>query len=103
MSPLAMFVLAGLGTYLIRVSAIALVSRGVTISATTEATLRLIAPAVLAAIVADTLVLDGDGFNTEWRWYIAAAVAIGVSWRWRSAGFTMLAGLGTLWALLAVT
>jgi len=96
-----MFVIAGVGTYVIRVSAIALVGRGVTISASTEATLRLIAPAVLAAIVADTLILDGDGFNTEWRWYVAASAAVFVSWRWRSAGLTMLAGMATLWVLLA--
>jgi len=103
MSPLAVFAVAGLGTYLIRVSVIALVGRGVTISPTTEATLRLIAPAVLAAIVADTLVLGDGGLNSEWRWYVAALMAAGVSWRWRSAGYTMLAGMGTLWLLLAVT
>ena len=102
MSPLMMFVLAGVGTYVVRVSAIALVGRGVTISPSMEATLRLIAPSVLAAIVADTLILDGDGFNTDWRWYFAAAAAAVVSLRWRSAGLTMLAGLLSLWLLLAL-
>ena len=103
MSPLAIFAIVGLGTYMFRVSAIALVGRGVTISASTEATLRLIAPAVLAAIVADTLILDGDGFNTEWTWYVAAAAGAFVSWRWRAAGLSMVVGLGTLWTLLAIT
>ncbi len=102
MSPLAMFTLAGVGTFLIRVSVISLVGRGVTVSPPVEATLRLIAPAVLAAIVADTLVLDGDGLNTEWTWFVAGAVAAGVSWRWRSAGATMVAGMATLWLLLAL-
>ena len=102
MSPLLIFVIAGVGTYIIRVSAIAMLGRGVEVSPTVEATLRLIAPAVLAAIVADTLVLDGDGFNTEWTWYVAAAAAAFVSWRWRSAGLAMVAGLAVLWGLLLV-
>ncbi|MGI9603734.1 MAG: AzlD domain-containing protein [Acidimicrobiales bacterium] len=102
MSPLLMFAIAGMGTYLIRVSAIALVGRGIVISPGVEATLRLIAPAVLAAIVADTLVLDGEGLNSRWEWYLAAALAGFVSWRWRSAGATMAVGMLALWGLLAV-
>lgn len=103
MSPLLILVIAGVGTYLTRISAIALVGRGVTVSPAVEATLRLIAPAVLAAIVADTLILDDDGFSTEWRWYVAAVAAALVSWRWKAAGATMAAGMTVLWALLAVT
>ena len=45
------FLLAGIGTYLIRASAIVLAGHGVAVPARLERTLRLIAPAVLAAIV----------------------------------------------------
>lgn len=101
MSPALQVVLAGAGTYLIRVSAIALhgLRRP---SPSAEATLRLIAPAVLAAIVADRLFLvDGDP-TVQWDWWLAGAAAGLVAYRWRSPGLTVLVGMLTVWTLAAV-
>jgi branched-subunit amino acid transport protein len=99
MSPFVQILLAGVGTYLIRVSAIALAGRFGRPSASVEATLRLIAPAVLAAIVADRLFLvDGDA-TAHWEWWVAGLVAAAVAWRWRAAGATVAAGMVTVWVL----
>ncbi len=102
MSPLAQFALAGLGTYLIRLSAVALASRLGPPSEATTATLRLIAPAVLAAIVADQLVLRDGSPGLHAVWLIAGAAAGLVMWRWRSAGSTMAFGLALAWVVEAV-
>ncbi|MCB0970660.1 MAG: AzlD domain-containing protein [Acidimicrobiales bacterium] len=101
MSPALQVLLAGVGTYLIRVSAIALGGRAARPSPATEATLRLIGPAVLAAIVADRLVLVDGAPTLRWSWLVAAAVAAIVAWRWRSAGITMAAGMVAVWLLTA--
>lgn len=102
MSPALQIVLAGVGTYLIRLSAIGLAGRLGAPSANVEATLRLIAPAVLAAIVADRLFLvDGD-FDVHWEWWVAAVVAAVVAWKWRSAGITMLGGMATVWLIASI-
>ena len=67
-----------------------------------EQALSLVAPAVLAGLVAQTLFLD----HGEWRpfgtWYLAGAVAAVVAWRTRSFGWTLLAGMGSVWFLAAV-
>ena len=70
------FVLAGIGTYLIRASAIALVGQGMAIPTRVERTLRLIAPAVLAAIIANGLILDHGQFNLRVSWYAGTLVAV---------------------------
>jgi branched-subunit amino acid transport protein len=101
-SPALQILLAGAGTYAIRVSAIALAGLRRP-SPATEATLRLIAPAVLAAIVADRLFLvDGDP-TVQWDWWIAGVVAGLVAYRWRSAGITVLVGMVAVWAFGAVS
>jgi branched-subunit amino acid transport protein len=92
----------GLGTYLIRVSAIALAGRFPEPSDSTRATMRLIAPAVLAAIVADRLFLDSGTVTVNSSWWIAAVVAAAVARRWRSAGITMAVGMAAVWTLDAV-
>ncbi len=102
MTPLTMFLLAGAGTFLIRFSAVGLVSRGIEYPPWFEKTLRMIAPAVLAAIAANSLILDGRELSTRWSWYASAAVAAGVAWRWKSAGLTMLVGMVCVWAIGAV-
>lgn len=101
MSPALQIVLAGVGTYAIRVSAIALAGLRRP-SRSTEATLALIAPAVLAAIVADRLFLVDGAPTVQWDWWLAGVVAGLVAYRWRSAGITVLAGMATVWALDAL-
>lgn len=99
MSLLWQFVLAGVGTYLIRVSAIAMMGEGVVVPARVERTLRLIAPAVLAAIIANGLLLDGTRLNTRPSWYAGTLVAIAVARRTRSAAWAMAWAMAVVWAL----
>ncbi len=75
MSPLWQIVLAGIGTYLIRVSFIALSGQLGTPSPRTESVLRLIGPAVLAAIVANQLFVADGAFTVKWDWWVAGVVA----------------------------
>jgi branched-subunit amino acid transport protein len=98
-SPLAQFAIAGLGTYLLRLSAIALVGLGVAIPPAVERTLRLIAPAVLSAIVANSLFLTDSHFNPRLSWYVGAAIAAAVVWRVRSMAWAMLGGFVSVWVL----
>jgi len=102
-SPFLQIILAGLGTYLIRVSFIATAGRMASPSRSTQATLRLIAPAVLAAILADRLFLDHGRLVMQLNWWIAGVVAGLVAFRWRSAGVTMAAGMVTIWVIAALT
>jgi branched-subunit amino acid transport protein len=102
MNSAAQILAVGVGTYLTRVSAIALAGRFPAPSDATRATMRLIAPAVLAAIVADRLFIDGGTLAVQWSWWIAAIVAAGVAYRWRSAGITMAIGMIAVWTLDAV-
>jgi len=102
MSPLLQILIAGLGTYLLRLSFIGLSTRLGAPSARTEATLGLIAPAVLAAIIADQLFVGDRGLIVQWDWWIAGVVAGVVAWRWRSAGVTMVVGLVCVWVVDAI-
>ena len=94
-----MFVIAGIGTYAIRVLPIALVGSGLTISPAVERALRLIAPAVLASIIVNSLVLDRTGFNTRISWFAGAAVAAFIVRRHRAAGWAMLEAMAVVWGL----
>ncbi|MEZ5287840.1 MAG: AzlD domain-containing protein [Vicinamibacterales bacterium] len=94
-----LFVTAGVGTYLIRASAILAVGHGLVIPAGLERTLRLIAPAVLAAISANGLLLDQGAFNTRASWYAGAALAIWIVARWRSASWGMAGAMALVWLL----
>jgi branched-subunit amino acid transport protein len=93
------FVLAGIGTYLIRLSAIALVGHGVRIPPRVERTLRLIAPAVLAAIIANGLILDHGQLNGRGSWYLGTLAAVVVARRSGSAAWAMTTGMAVVWAL----
>ena len=98
MTELVAFGVVGLGTYLFRVSG--LIRR----QAATEPspTLRLIAPVVLAAIVADQLLVSDRSIDLRPEWLIAAAISAVVSWRTRSAALTMAVGLAAVWIIDAV-
>jgi branched-subunit amino acid transport protein len=95
------FVLAGLGTYGLRLSGIALLRDPDRISPTLQRGLRMIGPAAMGAIIANSLVLS-DG---EWRpfgaWHVAAFVAVAAGFWKRSMGWAMAAGVATFAALLA--
>jgi len=98
-SPLLQILIAGIGTYLIRLSFIAFSSQLGIPSPRTESILRLIGPAVLAAIVANQLFVKDSAFVVQWDWWIAGVVAGAIAWRWRSAGITMAVGMVTVWVL----
>ncbi len=93
------FFIAGIGTYLIRASAIVLVGHGVTMPTRLERTLRLIAPAVLAAIIANGLVLDQGRLNLRVSWYAGTIVAVFIVRRFRSAAWAIATAMLVVWAL----
>ncbi len=91
-----------IGTLAMRASMVTLLA-DVTIPLRVEQALSLVAPAVLAGLVAQTLFLKGGEFRPFDTWYLAAAVAALVAWRTRSFGWTLLAGMGSVWLLGALT
>ncbi len=101
MTPLVQIVLVALGTYAIRISAIVVLARRM-IPPKVEQTFRLIAPAVMAALVANTLLLDHGAVRPVGLWHLAALVAIGVALWTRSVGWTLLVGLIVYWGLEAL-
>ena len=90
-------VLAG-ATYLIRASLVVLLA-SVTIPARGQHALQLVAPALLAGLVAQTLVIDGGEVRSIGSWYIAAAVAAIIAWRTRSVAWTLVGGMAAVWVL----
>jgi len=96
------FVLAGLGTYLIRLSGVMLLGGDRKLPESVTKTLRLIAPAALAAIIANALLLDGGAWRGFSAWHLAAIVAIGVALWTRSMGWTLVAGAAAFAGLLVL-
>ncbi|MCB1248839.1 MAG: AzlD domain-containing protein [Acidimicrobiales bacterium] len=101
MTPLVQIVLVAIGTYAIRSSAIVVLARR-TIPPKVEQTFRLIAPAVMAALVANTLLLDHGSVRPVGVWHLAGLVAVGVALWTRSVGWTLLVGLIVYWGLEAI-
>jgi branched-subunit amino acid transport protein len=93
--------LAG-GTLLIRTSLVALLANA-TIPGWLAEALRLVVPAVLAGMVAQTLFISDGELRPFDTWYLAAAVAAIVAWRTRSVGWTLLVGMLAIWILEAAT
>ena len=101
MSPFAQVLLVTVGTYALRASLIVVLGR-VTTPPRVQDALELVAPAALAGLVAQTLVLDGDGFRSFGAWYGAAVVAALVGIGTRSTGWTLAAGMAALWTFAAL-
>lgn len=97
-----MVLITGVGTYLLRLSAVALVGADRTLSPRVEQALRLVAPSVLAALVTNSLILDGDSLRSLGAWHGAAVVAVVVAIRFRSAAWTLVAGMVAVWLLSAL-
>lgn len=102
MSPLAQVLIVGLGTFLMRASVVTALA-GVTIPDRVERTLRLVAPAVLAAIVAQSLFLESGNARALSSWHAGALVAAVAVWRTTSVGLALTVGMATHWAVLALT
>lgn len=90
------------GTLAMRASMVTLLA-DVEIPLRLEQALSLVAPAVLAGLVAQTLFLDAGAVRPFGSWYVAGAIAAVVAWRTRSFGWTLLAGMASVWLLGAVT
>lgn len=94
------FLLAGVGTYLIRLSGIMLLGGERELPESVTSMLRLVAPAALAAIIANSLFLDGGQWRDFGAWHIAALLSIGVAIWTRSMGWTLIVGAAAFAGLL---
>lgn len=101
MNDLVLVALVAAGTLAMRASMVTLLA-GASIPIRVEQALSLVAPSVLAGLVAQTLFLDQGDYRPFGTWYLAAAVAAVVAWRTRSFGWTLVAGMGCVWLLEAV-
>ena len=96
------FLAAAVGTYVIRVSGIALLSDPEKLPPLLRRALALVAPTALGAIIVNSLFLDEGQWRSFGAWHLAAVVAIGVAlWR-HSAGWAMTAGAVAFALLLVV-
>jgi len=89
------------GTLAMRASMVTLLA-DVTIPPRLQQALSLVAPAVLAGLVAQTLFLEAGELRPFGTWYIAGAIAAVVAWRTRSFGWTLFVGMASVWLLALV-
>lgn len=84
------------GTYALRVLPLTILSR-TTLPAWLEEWLRLVPGAVLAASLAQSLLVREGGLALTWRnvYLLAAVPTLVVAWRTRNMILTMLTGIGT--------
>ncbi|MFV2063673.1 MAG: AzlD domain-containing protein [Chloroflexota bacterium] len=101
MTDFALVLMVAGGTFLMRASLVVMLANA-TIPERVQQALRLVAPAVLAGLVAQTLFITAGDVRPFGTWYIAAAIAALVAWRTRSVGWTLLMGMVAVWALQLV-
>ena len=95
-------VLAGVGTFSIRLSLLALLGARTTIPPTAQRALRLVPPAVLAALITPALFRFGGDWDL-WNARLAAgALAAVVAWRTKNVIATLVVGMVVLWVLQAL-
>lgn len=105
LSPTLIWILlgvAGLGTWLIRLSFIALLGRTAAIPDLAMRILRLIPAAVLAAIVTPSITHASGSFDLATDRFVAGVIAGLVAWRTKNVLATIGAGMGMLWLLQAI-
>ena len=103
MSAWVVVVVIGIGTYLMRLSFVAVFGRfGVPVWL--ESPLRYVAPAVLAALVAPAVLAPAEAIDltTANPRVYAAMIAILVALRTKSVAWTIVAGMTSLWVLQAL-
>ncbi|MGE5549389.1 MAG: AzlD domain-containing protein [Bacteroidota bacterium] len=100
MHVMLLFLLAGLVTFLTRLSFIALLGRVETPPLLARA-LRFVPPAVLAAIIFPELIIHGGRLDPTLgnMRLIAGSLAAVVAWRTRNVLLTIAVGMAALWAL----
>jgi len=96
----AIFLVAGIGTYLIRASFLVLGSR-VTLPPRVEGALRHVGPAVFAAIVAPPVIGTASVLDRVPE-MLATLVAGLVAWRTGRVTWVLVVGMVTLWSLRAI-
>ncbi len=94
--------LAGIGTYLIRVSGIVLFQNEDRISPLVRRGLRMIGPAAMGAIIGNALFLDEGAWRPFGAWHVAALVAVAAAVWKRNLALTMLIGAAAFAALLLI-
>ncbi|WP_291379547.1 AzlD domain-containing protein [Demequina sp.] len=94
------FTVVAVGTYLVRVSGIALLSNPEKLSPRVRRALGLVAPTAMGAIIVNSLFLDEDGWREFGAWHLGAAVAIAVALWKRSSGWAMSLGAAAFALLL---
>ena len=93
--------LAGVGTYAMRVSFLAVAHRMATVAPWVQRILRQIPPAALASLVVPALLRPAGHLDvTQARLYAGLAAAV-VAWRTRSTALTLVVGMGLLLGLRA--
>jgi branched-subunit amino acid transport protein len=100
-SALGVVLLVAAGTLAMRASLVTLLAN-VAIPSRVEQALGLVAPAVLAGLLAQTLFLGDGEIRLIGSWTAAAAIAALVAWRTRSFGWTLLVGMASVWILETV-
>lgn len=90
------------GTWLLRLSFIALLGRVEQVPPQVSRILRLIPAAVLAAITAPALTHSTGAFDLGTARFAAGVIAALVAWRTRNVLATIGAGMGALWLLQAL-
>ena len=94
--------LAGVGTYAMRVSFLAVAHRMATVAPWVQRILRQIPPAALASLVVPALLRPAGHLDvTQARLYAGLAAAV-VAWRTRSTALTLVVGMGLLLGLRAL-
>ncbi len=94
------FTIAAIGTYAIRLSGVFLLGGDRDLPPRVRKALSLVAPAAMAAIVANSLLLNEGEWRAFGAWHLAALVAVGVALWKRSMGWTLAAGVVAFAALL---
>jgi branched-subunit amino acid transport protein len=93
--------LAGIGTYFIRLSGIALLRDPERLPVVFRRALRMIAPAAMGAIVCNALFLEDGGWRALGAWHIAAVAGLAAAWWRRSMGWSLGVGLAAFAILRA--
>jgi branched-subunit amino acid transport protein len=96
-------VLAGIGTYSMRVSFLVLAHRLADVPPAVQRILRQIPPAALAAIVVPALLRPEGTFDVWQPRLLAGILAAAVAWRTRNIALTLVAGIGLVMLLEAMS
>jgi len=97
-----LIVAIGLGTWLTRLSFLALLARVERVPPAAARVLRLIPAAVLAALILPALTHATGEFDLGTDRLAAGAVAALVAWHTKSVLATIAVGMAVLWALQAI-